>query len=138
MRKEARVRGERCAKNADPNSNYGNSADFAIQEAAPRVVCRNSKSIFAAAQDDARTNGGAGLSHANSAHQFLYFNGKKETPLAFANLIRNADREDVRTMYMDVSRFDGQRYTESAALTKLSRLATRNRRNVVQTAPVEE
>lgn len=104
--------GQRLCKVPDSNSNYGNSADFPIQEGNPRTIYRNSKSIFSDAQKDAKTNGGAGLSHANSAHQFLYFNGKKSHPLVFANLIRNADKEDVRTMYADVSRFNGQRFSE--------------------------
>lgn len=120
------------AKKPDSNSNYGNSADFPIQEGQPRVIYRNSKSIFSAAQKDAATNGGAGLSHANSAHQFLYFNGRKNQPHVFANLVRNADKEDVRTMYADVSRFNGKRFShvQSDIIEKL----TRNNRRMAVTS----
>ena len=44
-------------------------------------------------------DGCAGLGVSNSKHKFLYFNGNKDNPLIFGNLIRNINKYDLKTLF---------------------------------------
>ena len=48
----------------------------------------------------------AGLNNMNSRHNFLYFNGKQDKPQIFANLLKNSNKHDLQSCFIDEDRFE--------------------------------
>lgn len=112
QKKEDRDLGKITAKKLDTNMNFGMSADYPMNTGVFHQVYRNSSSLY-----EKRVNSpenytdGAGIGFQTAMHQFLCYNGKPEKAQYFANLINNSTKQDIKTQFVDESRFDGTRYT---------------------------
>ena len=85
------------------------SADFPLKIDHYHQVYRNSRSLYEPHEnkENEQVDDGAGFSMSNTMHAYMCYNGKKDKPQIFANLIRNAPAEEIKTMFADVSRFNG-------------------------------
>ena len=92
------------------------SQDFPFKSGPHQCFFKGSRSIFStegrawqngpSRQDHSQERSGAGLTTEHSMHNVLYFNGQPEKPQVFANLLRNANKHDLKSCFIDEDRFE--------------------------------
>ena len=117
LKKEARCAGVLLSKKVDSNKAGGVSVDFPLKAGSHQQVHPNTVSIYEPkAIRTGSLDSGAGLSNNNSIHTYMCYNGKKDKPQIFANLLKNCGKAEMNSVFADISRFDGKtKFAETPA-----------------------